>query len=183
MLNESEKIEFMNKEIITGRCLLRKYRESDREKFADLSVDKEVNFFIGGKCETREEAYNLFDKVFLIYEGTLLPRHFEIWAIDVDNHYAGHFELKQTGDTEEDELEVVYFLDKKLWGKGLMPEIIAEINKYAGSMNKTLIATVSSENTNTMKVLRKIGIQKQEALDESDCNSLKIRIEPFTKKE
>ena len=183
VLNESENIEFMNKEIRTGRCLLRKYLENDREKFADLSVDKDVNFFIGGKCETREEAYNLFDKMFMIYEGKLLPRHFEIWAIDVNNEYAGHFELKQTGDTDEDELEVVYFLEKKLWGQGIMPEIIIEINKYAGSMNKKLIATVSSENSKTLKALRKIGIQKQESLAERNCSSLKIWIEPFTKKE
>ena len=183
MLNESQNIEFMNKDIKTVRCLLRKYRESDREKFADLSVDKEVNFFIGGKCETREEAYNLFDKMFMIYEGKLLPRHFEIWAIDVENEYSGHFELKQTGDTDEDELEVVYFLDKKLWGQGIMPEIIIEINKYAGAINKKLIATVSSENTKTLKALRKIGIQKQESLAESDSSSLKIWIEPFDKKE
>jgi RimJ/RimL family protein N-acetyltransferase len=169
----------MNQEIRTERCLLRKYRENDREKFENLSIDKEVNSFIGGKCETREEAYKLFDKMFMIYEGKLLPRHFEIWAVDVDNEYAGHFELKQTGDTEDDELEVVYFLDKKFWGQGLMPEIINEINRYARSMNKQLIATISTENKNTIKALGKIGIQKQEILSDRDGKSLKIYIEPF----
>jgi len=64
-----------------------------------------------------------------------------------------------------------------------MPEIIIEINKYAGAINKKLIATVSSENTKTLKALRKIGIQKQESLAESDSSSLKIWIEPFDKKE
>jgi RimJ/RimL family protein N-acetyltransferase len=153
--------------------------EKDRQQFIELSVDKEVNHFMGGRCETREDANSMFDKVLDIYKGILLPRHFEIWAIDAGNEFAGHFELKQTDNTSGDELEVVYLLDKKFWGQGLMPEIINEINRYAGSMNKQLIATISSENKKTIKALGKIGIQKQEILADSDGKSLKIYIEPF----
>ncbi len=173
--------ETLNKDIRTQRCLLRKYDERDRETFAELSIDKEVNFFIGGKCETKEEAYAMFDKVFQIYGGALHPRHFEIWAIDVAGEYAGHFELKQTDNTGDNELEVVYFLDNRYWGKGLMPEIINEINKYAGSMGKQLIATVSSENVKTMKALAKAGIQKQENIEDEDGTSLKIWLEQYAR--
>ena len=170
-------MQILNREIRTERCLLRKYDESDREAFAELSVDKDVNFFIGGKCETKQEAYALFDKVFPIYDGDLLPRHFEIWAIDIEGEYAGHFELKQTNNTSVNELEIVYFLDKKYWGKGFMPEIVSAINIYAGLMNKILIATVSSENVKTMKALAKVGIQKRENFEDEDGTSLKIWLE------
>ncbi len=171
--------ENLNRDIKTQRCLLRKYDKKDREPFAELSVDKEVNFFMGGKCETKDEAYEVFDKVFKIYGGALLPRHFEIWAIEIEGEYAGHFELKQTSNTAENELEVVYFLDKRYWGMGLMPEIINEMNVYAGTMSKQLIATASSENSKTMRALAKAGIQKQEYIEDEDGLSLKIWIEPF----
>lgn len=97
---------------------------------------------------------------------------------DFQNKIIGHFELKQSENTEGDELEVVYLLDKNYWGKGLMPEILCEINNYANSLNKILIATLNPENTKTVKTLMKVGIEKEEWIIHDEVKTLKIWIKP-----
>lgn len=162
------------KSIRTKRTLLRKYKEEDRQKFINLFTDKDVNHFMGGpRSETIEDASALFDKGFEIYKGLFPDRHFEIWAIELEGEMIGHFELKQSVNTGEDELEAVYMLAKEQWGKGFMTEILIEINKYANRLNKTVIATFSPENSRTIRALEKAGIEKQEWYEHEDGRSLK----------
>lgn len=169
---------FNSPEITTTRCLLRKYEEADREEFADLFTDKEINRYMGGKVESRDEAYALFDKVFGIYNGDLLPRRFEIWAIRIGGCYAGHFELKQTDMTEEAELEIVYMLRKEYWGKGIMPEVIQEVRRYASESGMMLIATANPENENSLRALQKAGAEPGTYYNHEDGGGLKIRLKP-----
>lgn len=166
-----------NTEIKTKRTLLRKYSESDREIFADIFTDEEVSFHLGGpKTETRKDAYELFDKCFDVYRGYYTDRHFEIWGIEFENRLIGHFELKQTENTIQDELEIVYLLDKKYWGKGLMPEIIIEMKKYARSINKNLIATINPDNIKTANALKKTGIETEGWIKDSKGKVYKVRL-------
>lgn len=166
----------LNGELSTKRTKLRKYLPADREVFADLFTDKEVVFFMGGpRCEEREDAYNLFDKTFQIYDKTLFPdRHFEIWAIEHGGAVIGHFELKKSRDTYDNELEIVYLLNKDHWGKGLMPEVLKEVNDYANKLGCRLIATVNPENENSMRVLKKIGIEKDEWITDEEGRTYKV---------
>ena len=164
-----------NKDILTQRTKLRKYKESDKNTFIQLFTDKEVNHFMGGaNCETYEDAIELFEKGFKIYEGFFPDRHFELWAIEYENQMIGHFELKQTSNTSDSELEIVYMLGKEYWGKGLMPEIINEVNKYASGFGKQLIATINPENIKTVKALNKIGIEKEEWTEDEDGEVYKV---------
>lgn len=179
MLKSKIEMKKLNQDISTARTLLRKYVESDREKFAEISIDKEVNHYIGGRCEIREDAYKLFDKCFEVYNGVFPDRHFEIWAIESNSELIGHFELKQTKDTNHKELEAVYLLDKLSWGQGLMSEILREINEYAYHQNKQLIATINPENEKTIRVLEKIGMERKEYINEGKDRTLKIWIKKF----
>ena len=168
----------INKDINTNRTRLRKYEEKDKDNFAELFTDKDVNQFMGGQhCETKEDAYALFEKSFEIYNGLFPDRHFEIWAIEYEGKLIGHFELKQTNNTTGDELEVVYLLDKDYWGRGLMPEILNEVNKYASGMGKQIIATVNLDNTKTMKALRKMNIEKEGWVEDEEGKVYKMWIE------
>lgn len=135
----------------------------------------------GVHCETKEDAYELFDKTNKIYQGLFPDRHFEIWAIEHEGKLIGHFELKQTLYTSGEELEVVYMLDKDFWGRGLMPEIIDVINQYAASNGKQIIATVNPDNINTIKALSKSGIEKKEWIEDDNGKVYKIWIERSTK--
>lgn len=133
---------------------------------------------MGGKVESREEAYALFDKVFGIYKGVLMPRRFEVWAVRIGGGYAGHFELKQTDMTGEGELEIVYMLKKEHWGKGIMPEVVQEVRRYASESGMMLIATANPENENSLRVLEKVGSEQGTVYTHEDGNGLKIRLNP-----
>jgi len=170
-----------NPEIKTKRTSLRKYNDSDKEKFTYLFTDIEINHFMGGQhCKTAKEAEDLFYKGLKIYNGLFPDRHFELWAIEILGELAGHFELKQTSHTSGNELEIVYLLEKRYWGQGYMPEIILEINRYSSGFNKQLIATINPENIRTVKALKKVGIEKEEWIEDEDGKVLKIWIKKFT---
>lgn len=165
-----------NQNIRTARTLLRPYVAADREKFADMFTDDDVKmYFPQGGCASREEAYQLFDKCFVVYStNDPATRHFEIWGIEMQGELIGHFELKQTNHTVPGELEVVYLLDKTFWGRGLMPEILADIKLYAWSLGKQVIATINPENLKTVRALEKAGIEQQEWIGEGEERVYKV---------
>jgi len=168
----------LNKDIITKRTLLRKYHYGDQEEMIDLFMDKVVNQYMGnGPCKTKSRALELFGRIRELYEKPLADRHFEIWAIDINQHLAGHFELKESQYTEADELEVVYMLRQNHWGKGLMPEILRSINTHANTMNRQLIATINPENIRTVRALEKVGIVRQKWVNKGKDRTLKVWIE------
>lgn len=168
----------LNKEIITQRTLLRKYQYDDQETMIDLFMDKVVNHYMGnGPCKTKAKALELFERIQQLYEKPLADRHFEIWAIDINRHLAGHFELKESEYTETNELEVVYMLYQNHWGKGLMPEVLRSINAHAGTMNRQLIATINPENIRTVRALEKVGVVRQEWVGTGEDRTLKVWIE------
>lgn len=165
----------LNKNIFTNRTMLRKYKASDKKIFGELFTDKEVIKYMGGQhCETMEDAFRLFDKCREIYNGFLNNRHFEIWAMESGGEMVGHFELKQTQNTADNELEIVYLLNKKFWGRGLMKEVLDEINLYAAGMGKQLIATINPENVNTVKLLKKTGIEREEWVEDAEGKVYKV---------
>ncbi|MBK8552169.1 MAG: GNAT family N-acetyltransferase [Ignavibacteria bacterium] len=165
----------LNKNIFTNRTMLRKYIASDKKIFGELFTDREVNKYMGGQhCETPEDAFSLFDKCFEIYNGSLQDRHFEIWGIEFEGNLIGHFELKQTQNTVGNELEVVYLLNKEYWGRGLMLEVLNQVNSYSSGMGKQLIATINPENINTVKLLKKTGIEREGWIEDDEGKVYKI---------
>ncbi len=163
-----------NKEIRTRRTLLRKFTEADRAECVRILTDPEVNHYMGGRTEDPVEGNKIFDRIFEIYNGVLSSRFFELWAIEFEGKMIGDFELKETDNTLPGELEVVYMIDKPFWGKGLVPEILREIIKYSASINKSVVATLNPENIKTVRVLEKIGIEKQEWMGEGEDRYFKV---------
>jgi ribosomal-protein-alanine N-acetyltransferase len=164
----------LNEDIKTERILLRKYKKEDRLECIRIMTDPDVNHFIGGRTEDPAEADIIFNKIFDIYNGSMGVRHFEIWAIEYEGKFIGDFELKQTGNTEGNELEVVYMIDKPYWGRGFIPEILKEIIEYAKNMDKRIVATMSPENVKTVRALEKVGIKKQQWIGEGEDRCLKV---------
>lgn len=142
-----------------------------------LLTDSEANRFMGGRCAKREDAERLFPRMSGVYRGEFLPRRFEIWAIESEGEYAGHFELKQSEHTNGNELETDYMLKKEHRGRGLIPEILRMIVSYAAETKNIVIATVSRHNSGTMRALEKAGILKTEIPGEPAEGDFKIYLE------
>ena len=166
----------VNRDFQTERIHLRKYTDDDRETVADFFTDADIGRYMGdGPSDTRNDAYTLFNKVLEIYGRENPSRHFEVWGIELDSDLIGHLELKSTVNTNKDELEVVYLLDKDYWGKGIMVEVLAALQKHASNFQKKIIATVKEQNHNSIRVLEKIGIEKMSRLKD-DKSVLKITL-------
>ena len=71
----------MNPEIKTSRILLRKFVEADRNMYAKLIMDEEVNLHIpGGATKTLSDAHYWFDLIFETYKDQENKKHNEMWA-------------------------------------------------------------------------------------------------------
>lgn len=79
--------------------MLRRYRPEDETGASALFCDPEVMRYVGdGRALTASEASDLFQRIFAKYAT---DPAFHIWAVDVDDRFAGHAELKRRdGRTE-----------------------------------------------------------------------------------
>lgn len=55
-----------------------------------------------------------------------------------------------------------------------MPEILADINLYARSLGKRVIATINPENLKMVRALEKAGIEQQEWTGEGEERVYKV---------
>jgi RimJ/RimL family protein N-acetyltransferase len=148
----------MNENLATTRLLLRKYTAADREIVADFFTDETVaKYMANGPSDSREDAFELFDAFFTVYENTS-GLHYEIWGIEFEGELIGHLELKKSKVTLLNELEVVYLLNPPFWNRGLMTEALLKVREHARSHQKILIAQVKSKNEASLSVLDKIGV-------------------------
>ncbi len=124
-----------------------------------MVLDHEVIAFMDGANGSRSEEEALFCKIFEIYESDD-PRYFMIWGIYNGDQLCGHFELKDSIHTSENELEIVYIVHPRYRKRGIMTEILAWFKRNQHQWNKRFIATLSPENISSLKLLEKWGIYK-----------------------
>lgn len=145
-------------ELRTDRILARPYTPADEQEFIGYMTDPEVNYYMDDNVLSREEAEELFEKVQHIYNHHP-GKKFYIWAIEFRGKCAGHLELKQTENTVAGELEVVYMLNRKYWGKGIMTELLAEVVHFAAGEGYSVIATLDRGNGRSLRLLERMGVE------------------------
>ena len=125
--------------------------------FSDLIVMK----FVGGFL-SQEEAERLFNG---ILDGTR-THVFSAWCAECGGEVDGHGALLREGE----DLELRYLLPQSAWGHGYATEIARALSKYALSTLglDRLIATVDAEHPQSLHVLKKIGMNVFEQVDEPE---------------
>jgi len=159
----------------TDKYTLKAYSKTDEDRFVEIALDKVSTHFMGGSTGIEAEERKMFSKVFEIYKRKD-KRWFWLWGIYKDDLLCGHIELKDTEHTNEDELEVVYMIHPDERRKGIMFEVLKLLQKNQTSWKRKIIATVSSENKNSILLLEKCGIAKKELLENSESGSFKITL-------
>lgn len=147
--------------ITTARYILKPYTHQDLDRFLEISLDKEVLQFMGGVADNVEEETALFYKIFSIYTHDS-ERWFWIWGIYEGSKLCAHLELKQTDDTNSNELEIVYMVHPEERRKGLMNEVLSAIKGNQDKWGKRMTATVYPDNIKSMALLEKWGIERSE---------------------
>jgi len=104
----------------TQRLVLRKWKEDDMESLFQYACDPDVGPIAGWPPhQSVEESLNVIHNVFVGKECYAV-------CLKSDDVAIGCIELKLNGHTDmterDDECELGYWIGKKFWGQGLIPE-------------------------------------------------------------
>ena len=143
-----------------GNFVLKPYQVTDEVRFLEICLDDSSIQFMGGNTGIEEKERALFYKIFDIYASEE-KRWFWIWGIFIDDVLVGHFELKESENTEKDELEIVYMIHPEWRRKGIASQALNAICSRKDEWKKEIIATVHPNNSNSITLLRKRGIYRE----------------------
>jgi len=138
--------------------MMRLFTKEDIEEFYEIVKKNEVGKWLGlGKGMPFEEAEEYVTKIIKHWA----KYHFGVWAVidKTSEEIMGHCGLRYMDDTED--IEIIYLLDPKYWGKGYATEAGNEVIQYAFNslqVNK-LMARVRTNNSKSKKVMDKLGFE------------------------
>ena len=140
----------------TERLLLREKTVDDAENAYLLNLDPEVIKYTGdGPFASVEEA-----QTFLENYASYRTYGFGRWAVILKetNEYLGWCGLKYT--PELDEFDIGYRFMQKYWGLGYATESAKACIRYGfEELNiRTIVGRAMTENVNSIKVLKKLGM-------------------------
>ncbi len=152
-----------------GRFKLRPYVKEDEQSVVNMFREPTAHEAMRKEIMTIQQAKNLFAKTQGIYSSDKSKRWFWIWGIEVDGKNQGHFELKETDNTKENELELVYMLMPEVRRQGILTKILERFKREQVVWDKKVIATVNRHNTVSIQLLDlKWGIESREKIFEED---------------
>jgi RimJ/RimL family protein N-acetyltransferase len=146
----------MVKDVIeTERLVLRMFRESDTDAYAEMLADPEVMRFLGGKPLPRAEAWRNMAMVL----GHWHLRGYGFWA--VEEKASGEL-VGRVGCWRPEGwpgLEVGWTLRRRFWGRGYATEAARASMDYAFTrLNQTrVISLIAPENFNSIRVALRLG--------------------------
>jgi len=142
----------------TARLLLRRWRETDRERFADLNADPSVMEHFQGPM-SRKASDALVDRINTQWESA----GWGLWAVEVPDvaQFIGFVGLSPTDDVDGSRMvEVGWRLAHTHWGRGYATEAALEALRF-GFEDLELPEIVSftvPQNTRSRRVMERIGL-------------------------
>ncbi|MDY6896496.1 MAG: GNAT family N-acetyltransferase [Cyanobacteriota bacterium] len=149
----------MNIPIIrTQRLILREFRESDLDAYAQMCADEEVMRYIGsGKVLSRAESWRSMASII----GHWYFRGYGLWA--VEEHKSGEM-IGRIGCWKPEGwigLEIGWSLRRAFWGNGFATEAGKASTDFAFTklQQSHVISLISPDNKASIKVAIKLGEQ------------------------
>ncbi|WP_329586991.1 GNAT family N-acetyltransferase [Kitasatospora sp. NBC_01250] len=143
-------------ELRTEHLAFRPYREQDEDVFVALLRDEEVCRWMGQERAPEPEIRMVFRSILT----DVYPRRlFDVWGLWLEGAYAGHAEVKKTGNVEGHEL--VAALAPQYWGRGLGTEVVHGLLRHAADNLglKEAYGMVGAENTASLAMCRRLGFR------------------------
>jgi RimJ/RimL family protein N-acetyltransferase len=141
--------------IETERLVLRMFRESDTDAYAEMVSDPEVMRFLGGKPVPRAEAWRNMAMML----GHWHLRGYGMWA--VEEKASGEM-VGRVGCWNPEGwpgVEVGWTLRRRFWGRGYATEAARASVAYAfETLDQTrVISLIAPENVNSVRVAERLG--------------------------
>ncbi|MEU6173222.1 GNAT family N-acetyltransferase [Streptantibioticus parmotrematis] len=132
------------------------YRPEDEDVFVTLLRDEEVCRWMGQDLVPEPEIRELFRAILTDIYPT---RRFDVWGLWLDGTYAGHAEVKKTGNVDGHEL--ITALAPAFWGRGLGSEVIRGLLRHAADDLglKEVYGMVGAENTASLTMCERLGFR------------------------
>ncbi|GGB37948.1 N-acetyltransferase [Lentibacillus populi] len=144
--------------INTKRILMRKLSTEDIKEFYEIVKKNDVGNWLGiGNGMSFKETEQYVNQIIKHWK----QHNFGVWALinQSTDEIMGHCGLRYIDDTED--IEIIYLLDPKFWGKGYATEAGNAAIQFAFNSLKIhkLIARVRTNNSNSKKVIDKLGFK------------------------
>jgi ribosomal-protein-alanine N-acetyltransferase len=155
----------------TERLILRPFQDSDIEAYAAIRAKPEVvQYLPGGEAragQAKEVARQIVPAFAALWSQA---PGYGPWAVLTknDGRLRGHLGLRLLTDLD-DETEILYMLDSDVWGQGLATEGAIAARDYAFQVLNLqyIIAMALPQNTASMRIMEKIGMERVPGLVEA----------------
>jgi RimJ/RimL family protein N-acetyltransferase len=151
-----------------SKIILRKTEVADLERFFIFQLDNEANYLAAFTSKDPADKTAYLEK----YTKLLNDPTIHMRTILVDNTIAGSiakFEM-------DGEAEITYWIDKKLWGKGVATKALREFLKIENT--RPIFGRTAFDNFGSQKVLEKCNFVKI-GKDKGFANARQTEIEEF----
>jgi RimJ/RimL family protein N-acetyltransferase len=132
------------------------YRDEDEDHFVTLLRNEEVCHWMGQDLVSETELRALFRAI----RDDVYPKElFDVWGLWMDGEFAGHAEVKKTGNVEGHELIVA--LSPPFWRRGVGSEVIRGLLRHAADNLglKEAYGMVGAGNTASLEMCRRLGFR------------------------
>lgn len=155
-------------ELRTDRLLLRRWRESDLEPWAEMNADPEVRRYLGEPL-TREQS----DAVVAGMRAAFDARGFGWWALEVreTGAFVGRVGLDVIGeDMPFPGVDIGWRLTRSAWGHGYATEAAVACLAFGFETLglPEVLASTTVDNVRSQAVMRRIGMTRDPADDFED---------------
>jgi len=145
----------VNELIETERLILRMFRESDTDAYAEMVSDPEVMRFLGGQPVPRAEAWRNMAMML----GHWHLRGYGMWAVEekASGEMVGRIGCWNPEGWPG--LEVGWTLRRRFWGRGYATEAArASIDHAFKALDQTrVISLIAPDNVNSIRVAERLG--------------------------
>ncbi len=153
-----------NKTLETERLILRPWNVKDAEKCYEYCRDPEIGPVAGFPMHT-----SIANSTAVILTVLIREDNFAI-VLKESGELVGSIGLTKESkqfEIKEDEAEIGYWLGKPFWGRGLMPEAVREIMRYAKEeLGLTLLyCCYYNDNEKSHRVMQKCGFKDVRTLE------------------
>jgi ribosomal-protein-alanine N-acetyltransferase len=140
------------------------YRPEHEDAFVSLLRNAEVCRWMGQDLVPEPQIRTLFKAILTeVYPKEI----FDVWGLWLDGAYAGHAEVKRTGNVDGHEL--IAALVPEFWGRGLGSEVVRGLIRYAAEELglKEVYGLVGAENTPSLAMCERLGFRHlRDSVDE-----------------
>lgn len=155
-------------QLTTNRLLLRRWRDDDRDAFAQLNADPEVMRDLGGPLNRRESDRKL-DR----YVAAFDEHGYGRWLIErpIDDgtpEFVGYVGVMPVRGEHPlgDHDEIGWRLHRQAWGHGFASEAAAAALQDCFSLGLTeILSYTAPDNQRSQAVMARLGLQRDESRD------------------